>query len=146
MLGTDFFAFAAYQTVGGLPAGGGVDGVVIIVCVLVVVELLGVHDGEQVRDGDVLGTAVRAAAAGCAGDEVLAAENFLHLLNSGKFRFVQRLKIRHERNIVLHLLHAAHAGEHHQHAGEARGEAQGIACRAAAVQRVQNSLRLLRQH
>ena len=63
-MGTDRFAFAAFQTVGGLPVGGGMDGAVIIVRVPVMVKLPGVHDGKQIRNGNVPGTAVRAVAAG----------------------------------------------------------------------------------
>ena len=76
---------------------------------------------------------------------MLAVEDLLHAFDCGHFRFVQRPEVLHEGNVVLHLLHVAHAGEHHQHAGEARGKAQGVACRAAAVQRVQYGLRVLRQ-
>ena len=72
MLGTDLFAFAAFETVGRSAAGHGMDDAVVIVRVPVVIELLGVHNGEQVGDGDVLRTAVGAVAAGGAGDEVLA--------------------------------------------------------------------------
>ena len=72
-------------------------------------------------------------------------EDLLHAFDCGHFRFVQRPEVLHEGNVVLHLLHVAHAGEHHQHAGEARGKAQGVACRAAAVQRVQYGLRVLGQ-
>ena len=74
------FALAALDAVGG-PAdrAARMDGVVVIVRVPVVVELLGVHRGEQVGDGDVLRAAVRAVAAGGARDEVLAAEDLLHL-------------------------------------------------------------------
>ena len=67
VLGTDLFAFAAFETVGRFAAGRGMDDAVVIVRVPVVVELLGVHDGEQGGDGDVLRTAVGAVAAGGAG-------------------------------------------------------------------------------
>ena len=40
---------------------------IVAVRVPVVVNLLGVHNGEEVRDRDVLGAAVRAVAAGRAG-------------------------------------------------------------------------------
>ena len=79
VLRTDRFAFAAFQTGGRLSSGRGVDGAVIIICVPVVITLLGVHNGEQIRNGDVLGTAIRAVAAGRTRDEVLAAENLLHV-------------------------------------------------------------------
>jgi formaldehyde-activating enzyme involved in methanogenesis len=50
-----------------------VDGIVVIIRVPVTVEALGVHGREQVGDGDELRAAVRAVAAGRAGDEELAA-------------------------------------------------------------------------
>ena len=90
MLGTDRFAFAAFQTVGRLSSGRGVDGAVIIICVPVVIKMLGVHNGEQIRNGDVLGTAIRAAAAGRTEDEVLAAENLLHVPDGCQLRFLKR--------------------------------------------------------
>ena len=51
----------------------------------------------------------------------------------------------HVAEVILHLLHAAHAGEHHHHAGEARRKADGLAGRAAAVQVVENLLRVIGQ-
>jgi len=56
----------------------------------VVIKLLGVHNGEQIRNGDVLGTAIRAAAAGRTEDEVLAAENLLHVPDGCQLRFLKR--------------------------------------------------------
>ena len=61
-----------------LRPGRGVDDVIIVVRVPAVVDLLGVHGGEEVGDGDVLRTAVRAVAADGAGDEILAVEDLLH--------------------------------------------------------------------
>ena len=118
---------------------------IVAVRVPVVVNLLGVHNGEEVRDRDVLGAAVRAVAAGCAGDEVLAVENFLHLFHCGALGLVEGLEVPHERDVVLHLFHVAHAGEHHHHAGEARDKADGVAHGAAAVQVFKHGLCVLRQ-
>ena len=50
------------------------------------------------------------------------------------FGYQEGLKILHERGIVLHLLQAAHAGEHHADIGEARGKANSVAGIAAALQ------------
>jgi len=67
-----------------------VDIFIVAVRVPVVVNLLGVHNGEQIRNGDVLGTAIRAVAAGRTGDEVLAAENLLHVPDGCQLRFLKR--------------------------------------------------------
>ena len=117
----------------------------IVIRIPVVIELLGVHGGKQVGDGDVLGAAVDAVAAGGAGDQVLAVEDLLHLLHRRQLRFVQGLEVLHEGDVVPHLLHIAHAGEHHQHTGEARGEPQGVAGGTAAVEGVQYGLGIVRQ-
>ena len=145
MLRADGLALAALHAVRGLMTGQCVDGIVVIIRMPVVVDLLRVHRGEQFRDGDLLRAAVRAVAAAGALDEVLAAEDFLHLRDGSKLRFAQRLEVLHERDIVLHLLWRAHTGEHHQHAGESRGKADGIAGRAAAVQGIQNGARIVWQ-
>ena len=73
MLRADLLTLAALEAVGRPAPRRGVDGIVVISRVPVVVEALGVHGREQVGDGDVLRAAVRAVAAGRAGDEVLAA-------------------------------------------------------------------------
>ena len=67
---------------------------IVAVRVPVVVNLLGVHNGEEVRDRDVLGADVRAVAAGRAGDEVLAVEDLLHLFHRGALGLVEGLKSR----------------------------------------------------
>ena len=144
MLGTDLLAPAALDAVGGLAPLGGIDAVV-IVGIPVVVGLLGVHGCEQIGDGDVPGTAVDAVAAGRAGDEAHALEDGLHLLHRRQLRLIQRFEVPHERDVVLHLRHAAHAGQHHHHAFEARRKPQGVAGGTAAVEPVQHGLGLLRQ-
>lgn len=138
MLGADLLASAAADAVRCAGAGAGVDILVIIIGVPVVVDVLGVHDGEQVGDGDLLRAAVYTIAAGCAGDQVLLAEDLHHLGNGRALGVVQRLKIPHKAEVILHLLHIAHAGQHHHDAGEARRKPDGIAGRAAAVQRFQH--------
>lgn len=138
MLGADLLASAAADAVRCAGAGAGVDILVIIIGVPVVVDVLGVHDGEQVGDGDLLRAAVYTVAAGCAGDQVLLAEDLHHLGNGRALGFVQRLKVPHKAEVILHLLHIAHAGQHHHDTGEARRKPDGIAGRAAAVQRFQH--------
>ena len=145
MLRADPFAFAAADAVGGPAAVLGVDLAIIVVRVPVAVDLLGVHHREEVGDRDVLRAAGRAVAAGRAGDEALTAEDLLHPFDRGKLRLVERLKVAHESNIVLHLPQVAHAGEHHPNAREARREADGVARAAAAVQGVQHRCGVLRQ-
>lgn len=138
VLGADALALAAADAVRGAGAGPGVDILIVVVRVPVVVGVLRVHDGKQVGDGDMLRAAVGAVAAGRAGDQILLAEDLHHLGNGGTLGIVQRRKVLHVAQVVLHLLHAAHAGQHHQHTGEARGKPDGIAGGAAAVQGVQH--------
>ena len=144
MLRTGRLTGAAAETVGRAAARAGVDAV-IIVGVPVVQDLLAVHRGEQIRNGDLLRTAVRAVAAGRAGDEIHAVEDLLHLMDGIHLVLVQRAEIAHERYIFLHLRERAHAGEHHLHVREAGCEADGIARGAAAVERIEHRLRPLRQ-
>lgn len=58
---------------------------------------------------------------------------------------IQRPEVAHEGDVVLHLRKAAHAGEHHQHPGKARGEADGIARGAAAAEPVEHGARVVRE-
>ncbi len=145
MLRADLFAFAAADAVGGPAAALGVGLAIIVVCVPVAVDLLGVHHREEVGDRNVLRAAGRAVVAGRAGDEALAAEDLLYPFDRGKLRLVERLEVAHESNVVLHLPQVAHAGEHHPNAREARREADGVARAAAAVQGVQHRCGVLRQ-
>lgn len=138
MLGADALALAAADAVRGAGAGPGVDILIVVVRVPVVVGVLRVHDGKQVGDGDMLRAAFGAVAAGRAGDQVLFMEDLLHPVHGGQLGIVQRRKVLHVAQVVPHLLHAAHAGQHHQHTGEARGKPDGIAGGAAAVQGVQH--------
>ena len=71
MLGAGFFAFAAFEAVGSLSSGFGIDYIVIIVLVPVVEDLLCVHAGKEVGNGNMLRAAFCAVAAGCAGYDVL---------------------------------------------------------------------------
>ena len=51
----------------------------------------------------MLGISIRAIAAGCTGNQMLASEDLLHTANRFQFLFIQRLKIRHKRNHVAYL-------------------------------------------
>ena len=121
------------------------DVTIVVVRVPVAVDLLRVHDGEEVRDGDVPGTSVGAVTAGGAGDQVLAPEDGLDLRHGGLLPLVQGLEVRHKGRVVPHLLQGAHAREDHGNAREARGEANCVAGRTAAVQGIQDRLRVLGQ-
>ena len=93
----------------------------------------------------MLGAAVGAVAAGGAGDQIPGLEDLLYLTDGLHLPLIQGLEVPHEGDIVLHLPEAAHAGQHHHHAGEARGEADGVAGGAAAVEVFQDGLGLLGQ-
>ena len=71
MPGTGLFAFSVLDAVESPAIRGGVNDVIIRVAFQSC--LLGVHDGEEVGDGDVLRAAVGA------GDQVLAGEDLLVL-------------------------------------------------------------------
>lgn len=64
MLWADLLAFAAFDAVRSFPAWRGMYHIVVVIGVPVVVKLLGVHGGEQIRDGDVFRTAISAVTAG----------------------------------------------------------------------------------
>lgn len=88
VLGAGLLAFAAFDAVRGFSARFGVNYIIIVICVPVMIQLLGIHHCEKVRDGNTLRTAVRTVAAGRAGDQILASENFLYLLYGGKLFFI----------------------------------------------------------
>ena len=106
---------------------------------------LRIHTGEQIGDGDLFWTALCAVTAGRTGDQILRAENFTYLVNSFRFRIVKRLRTLHEGKVILHLFDTAHSREDHPDSVKACDIAQRVACRTAAVKRVQNSRRILRQ-
>ena len=64
MLRADALALATADAVRRAGAGLGVDILIIVVRIPIVVDALCVHDGEQIRDGDVFRTAIGAVAAG----------------------------------------------------------------------------------
>ena len=115
MLGAGLFALAAFDAGAGLAALLRVDLVIVIVRVPIVVYLLGVHNGKQVRDGNVLRTPFYAVPAGGTGNQVHGTEDLPHLADGLQLPVVQRLEVLHEADIFLHLLQAAHTGEDHHH-------------------------------
>lgn len=71
MLRAYSFALSALDTVGRFSAFRGVHVVVVVIGVPVLVNLLCVHAGKQIGNGNVLGAAVGAVAARGAGNKVL---------------------------------------------------------------------------
>ena len=134
MLRTDLFSFAAAEAIGRFAAFGGVYRAVIVVRVSIVVNLLRIQECKQIGNGDVLRANLRAVAARGARNQIHRMINCLHLFDRGALGFIQRLKILHKVQIVVHLIEIAHAGKRHHHAREARGESD---CIAASVQVVE---------
>lgn len=64
-------------------------------------------------------------------------EDLLHLLHRCQLPLIQRAEILHKRDVILHLGHVTHAGEHHHDPRKACGKAQGVAGGTAAVETVQ---------
>lgn len=67
----------------------------------------------------MLRAAVRTISAGGTRYQIFAFEYFLNLFNGRKLCFVKRFKILHKADVVLHLLHVAHAGENSHYARKA---------------------------
>lgn len=67
----------------------------------------------------MLRAAVRTIAAGGTRYQIFAFKYFLNLFNGCKLCFVKRFKILHKADVVLHLLHVAHAGENGHYARKA---------------------------
>ena len=97
------------------------------------IELLGIHSCENVRDRDMLRASCYAIAAGGAGNQMFAAEYLYNLIDSSLLLVVERPKVLHEGQIILHLYYVAHTGKNHHYAGKACRKAKSIACRAASV-------------
>ena len=94
----------------------------------IVIAHFGIHTGKEVGNGDVLGAAVRAVAACRARDEAHGTKNIPHLPDRLHLRLVKGPEVLHIREVILHLRHVAHAGEHHEHPLKPRGKADGVAC------------------
>ena len=85
----------AADTFAGLAVVNGMYIAVIIVCVPVVEYGLGVHAGEQVRNGDLLWASLNAVTACGTGDHVLRVENIGHSPDCCHLGLIQRLEILH---------------------------------------------------
>ena len=144
MLGAHRLAAAAADAVGGFAALGGEDLVIIEILVPVVEGALEIVAGEQVGDLDALGAGVLidAVAAAGAGNEPLGLEHAANPVDGDALGIIQGAEVGHGGDIVLHLGHAAHAGQHHADVGEAGGETDGIAGIGAAVKTIEHSLGL----
>ena len=126
-------------------SAAGMDHIIIVVCVPVVMNLLGIHDSQQIGDGDMLGASSHTITAGGTGDQIHRMVNLPHLVNGRQLFYIQRAEILHKADVLLHLFDAAHAGEYHQHALKPGGIADCITCGRAAAQLIQHSLCLWRQ-
>ena len=71
MLGTDSFALAAADAVGGLSAALGADIVIVVVRIPVMVQSFGIQAGKKIRNGNMFRTAVGTVAAGGTGYRLL---------------------------------------------------------------------------
>ncbi len=147
VLWADFFALTSADALGSLAVTAARGEAVVHSGIPAVEGLLGVHRGENIRDEDILRTVIliHTVAAAGAGDQVQAMEDVAHLAHRVHFRLVQRNKVPHGAQIILHLGHITHAGEHHGHVWEAGRKAQGVAGVTAAAQAAQNAVRVLRQ-
>lgn len=110
MLGTGFLAFSTLDTIRRLAfPSASVDNIIIIISIPVVMDLLSIHHGKQIRDGDVLGTSRHTVAAGSTGNQIHGMIDFPHLINGLQFLIVQRTEVLHKADVFRHLLHTAHA-------------------------------------
>lgn len=80
---------------------------------------------ENVRDGDLLGAAVHAVAAGGAGHGGLGVDDIHHLFQKRLLLGGDGLEMAHKAEVVRHLLRGGHAAEDHAHIVQGRGEANG---------------------
>ena len=76
-----------------------------------------IHAGKDLGNVDLSVAAVHAVLTSRAGDPVLSLPNGTDPLHHLLLGVSQGLEILHERHIFRHLLHIAHAGEHHGHIG-----------------------------
>ena len=65
------------------------------------------------------GAARYAMPAARARDQIHSPENSFHLFDGRQLRLIQRRKALHKACVLPHLLHIAHAGQHHGHTGKA---------------------------
>ena len=101
---------------------------------------LRVLQGKDLGDGNTGGAAVHAVAAGSAGDFMLCLIKGTHLANDFVLLSRQGFEICHVGEIVLQLLHIAHAGQNHDDVFKTGGIADGIAGGASLCQQFQRCL------
>ena len=127
MLGAHGLALAAADTIPGPAEGSGEAGIVggvnrpffhCLPHVLIV-------EGKILGDGDFLGAALGTVGAAGAGDGDLGFEELRRLGDDALFRLGERGEFLHKGEVVLQLRQVAHAGEHHFHALQRGGEADG---------------------
>ena len=95
MLGTHFFTLAAADTFAGLAVVNGMYVAVVIVCIPVMEYGLGIHAGEQIRDGDLLRASLDTVTAGGTGNHMLGMEDVGYGFDCCHLGLIQRLKILH---------------------------------------------------
>lgn len=139
MLRARLFAPAAPDAVGSLAAPLRVR-CVPPAAVPIDIPLVRVEIGKEVGDGDLFRAAVHAVAARRARNGVERAEHLANAVDRPHLRLRERPDVLHKGEIVVHLRHIAHAGEHHADLREVRRKAERIARIGAAVQRVEDRL------
>ena len=85
--------------------------------------LVGIVEREVFGDRDIHRTSVGAVGAAGAGDGYSTVYDVNGGLDDGALLVVERLEVLHIRGVVEHLLHIAHAAEHHEHLRTARRKA-----------------------
>ena len=120
------FASAAADAVGCLSFVLGMYLMVVVVGVPVMVDIFGVHAGEQIRNGNMLRTTGNAITACRAGNHFHGVQYPAHVADRLQFLFIQRAELLHVGEIVVDLREIAHAGERHEHAVAACGKTYGI--------------------
>ena len=82
-------------------------------------------DGKELWNGDVHGTSVSAVGARGTGNGDLTVDDLSGAETEQSLFFIQRPEVLHEAQVVLHLLHTAHAGEDHHDIGKGCRKADG---------------------
>ena len=95
MLGAYFFTLTAADTFAGLAIVHGMYVAVVIVRIPVMEDRLGIHAGEQIRNGDLLRASLDAVTACGTGNHVLGMEDIGDSLDCCHLGLIQRLEILH---------------------------------------------------
>lgn len=144
MLRAALFALAAADAVGSFSAPLRVRGIA-PTAVPIGIALVRIEIGKQLGYRDAPRAAVHTVAARRARDGVERTEHRAHFLDGSHLRRGERLRVLHKGEVIVHLRHIAHAGEHHADLREMRRKAQGVARVTAAVQTVEDSFRAVGQ-